>query len=105
MKLQYITIIDALARIKGESLYEKFRRILCVYDAYSAPFNVINARLLFDGFPDHMTWVDDKSFVIDALVFSPKTISDFLSIMNSIKIDLTPREGVFFLLYRNGEQV
>lgn len=100
-KQSYRTLVKAIESISGKGSEARMKRLLSVYDAYSSPFNKINARLLFEDFPENFTWVSDKSFKQGDVVFSPRTIADFLSIMSSIDIDLTPRDGVFFLLFLN----
>lgn len=96
-----MTLVKAIESIRGKGSEQRMKRLLDVYDAYSSPFNKINAKLLFEDFPEDFTWDSDSSFTRGNVSFKPRTIADFLSIMSSIEIDLTPRDGVFFLLFLN----
>jgi hypothetical protein len=100
-KKSYQTLIKALGNIKGGTVYEKLRRLLIVYDAYSAPFNKINAGLLFDDIPEEFHWDTPTKFTYKGQSYTPVTIADFLSLMSCMSLDLTPREGSFFLVFRN----
>jgi hypothetical protein len=100
-KKSYQTLIKALGNIKGGSVYEKIRRLLIVYDAYSAPFNKINAELLFDDIPEEFNWNTHTKFTYNGQSYTPVTIADFLSVMSAMSLNLTPREGSFFLVFRN----
>jgi hypothetical protein len=95
------TLINAIGDIKGGN--DKTRKaLLGIYDVYSTPFDRITILSMFHE-PVNLIWKEDKTvlngkrvkrhyFSLDNVDYKPKTIADFVSLIDSLeRHKLTPK--------------
>ena len=87
------TLINAIGDIRGAN--DKTRKILLgIYEVYSKPFSRLTVLSMFHE-PVNMIWKEEKSilsgknvkkhyFTIDGVEYRPKTIADFVSVIDSL---------------------
>lgn len=89
------TLIEAIAQIKSNDYAVRFRMLLKIFSAYDTKFTRLNALTFFEEVPATFIWANEdsvnSSFKYNGTIFRPNTMADFISIVNSLGLDLQPR--------------
>lgn len=91
MRTKVKTYVEAVSEIRGLPS-AKIERIIALNSVYAIPFNSVNVSMLFTEVEFE---VMKDCFFYNRVKFTPKTISDFVSICSSLKVDLYWEEDVF----------
>ena len=89
------TLIEAIAQIKSKDNAIRFRMLREIFAVYDIQFTRLNALTHFDNVPAVFHWADEdnvnSSFKYSGVIFRPKTLADFISVVESLGFDLIPR--------------
>ena len=89
------TLIEAIAQIKSKDNAVRFRMLQEIFAVYDIKFTRLNALTHFDNIPAIFEWADEDnantSFKYNKTIYRPSTLADFISIVDSLGLDLRPR--------------
>lgn len=89
------TLIEAIAQIKSKDYKVRFKMLREIFAVYDIRFNRLNVLSHFENVPAVFEWAnettDNNSFKYNGTIFRPKTLADFISIVDSLGLDLFPR--------------